>query len=87
MTSNPKTITTLGTVCGIVAGSVGMWLTLEDRAAKARTAFESSIEARVTKEIKMEVRVAKLEERMDAIKSEVWTQRTQAAAAAQPTTK
>lgn len=79
--THPKTITTIGTICGIVAGSVGMWFTLADRAAKAREQFEKDVETRVTKEIKMEGRLAKIEERLDSLKSEVWTQRTQTAAA------
>lgn len=66
---NSKTLATLATIIGIMAGSFGMWFTLKDR-------MEKQIETRVTRDIKIETRIARLEERLESIRSEVWTQRT-----------
>lgn len=66
---NGKTLATLGTIVGIMAGSFGMWFTLKNR-------MEKQIEARVIRDIKTETRIARLEERIESIRSEVWTQRT-----------
>lgn len=69
MDINGKTLATLGTAVGIMAGSFGMWFTLKDR-------MEKQIETRITRDIKIETRIARLEERLESIKSEVWTQRS-----------
>ena len=64
-----KTIATFGTIIGIMAGSFGMWFTLKDR-------MEKQIETRVVRDIKIETRIARLEERMESLRSEIWMQRT-----------
>ena len=62
-------ITVAATAVGLLAGSTGMWFTLRDR-------IEKQVETRVTRDVKIETRLARLEERFEALKSEVWTQRT-----------
>lgn len=64
-----KTLATFATIIGIMAGSFGMWFTLKDR-------MEKQIEVRITRDVKVESRIARLEERLESIRSEVWTQRT-----------
>ena len=68
MEINSKTLVTVGTIVGIMAGSFGMWFTLKDR-------MEKQIETRVTRDINIETRIARLEERFESLRSEVWTQR------------
>jgi hypothetical protein len=65
---NSKTLVTIGTIVGIMAGSFGMWFTLKDR-------MEKQIETRVVRDINIETRIARLEERFESLRSEVWTQR------------
>ena len=38
--------------------------------------MEKQIETRVVRDIKIETRIARLEERMESLKSEIWMQRT-----------
>jgi hypothetical protein len=66
---NPKALATFATIIGIMAGSFGMWFTLKDR-------MEKQIEVRVTRDITVETRIARLEERLESLKSEIWTQRS-----------
>jgi sensor domain CHASE-containing protein len=61
---NGKLLATIGTLIGIVVGSVGMWLTLKDR-------MENRIKEEVTRNLTIEIRIARLEEQMKAIKSDV----------------
>lgn len=61
-----KTLTTIGTTIGILVGSIGMWFTLKDR-------MEAQIEKEVTYRIKMETKVARIEERLDSYKTDIWT--------------
>jgi hypothetical protein len=69
MEISSKSLVTLGTIVGIMAGSFGMWFTLKDR-------MERQIEERVTRDIKIETRLARIEERIGTLKSEVWIQRS-----------
>lgn len=66
---NPKTLATFATIIGIMAGSFGMWFTLKDR-------MEKQIETRVTRDITVETRIARLEERLESLKSELWSQKS-----------
>jgi hypothetical protein len=67
-TMNSKTLATLATIIGIMAGSFGMWFTLKDR-------MEKQIETRVTKDINVETRIARLEERLEGLRTEIKNQR------------
>ncbi len=59
-----RLLTTIGTMVGILIGSAGMWFTLKDR-------IEKEIEDRVTYRIKMETKVARIEERLDSYKTDI----------------
>ncbi len=67
-TMNSKTLATFATIIGIMAGSFGMWFTLKDR-------MEKQIETRVTKDINVETRIARLEERLEGLRTEIKNQR------------
>lgn len=68
MEINGRALATIGTIIGIMAGSFGMWFTLKDR-------MEKQIETRVLRDITIETRIARLEERFESLKSEVRIQR------------
>jgi len=70
MEINGKALATMGTIIGIMAGSFGMWFTLKDR-------MEKQIETRVLRDITVETRIARLEERFESLRSEVRIQRSE----------
>ena len=63
-----KLLTTIGTMVGIIIGSAGMWFTLKDRMSK-------EIEERVTYRLKTETKIAKIEERLESYKTDIWVLR------------
>lgn len=61
-----KMLATLATILGMIVGSSGMWFTLKDR-------LEKQVEDRVTKEITTQTQMARLQERVKSIESDIWT--------------
>ena len=60
MTQKPISwLTIAGPMVGVIAGSVGMWWSMEDR-----------MEKKVAERVKLEARVARVEERIEALKDE-----------------
>ena len=77
---NTRTLTTLGTIVGVLAGSFGMWFTLKDR-------MEKQIEARVTERIRTETKIARIEEQLFSMREEFRQLRTTISPSAAPPPK
>lgn len=74
MTTPPgasKTFTAVAGIAGAVAGALGVWFTLTDRLEKANEKRELEIETRVKKDITVETRIARLEERIASLQTDV----------------
>lgn len=66
---NRVTLTTLGAMVGIAAGSFGMYLSITDRSAIAQEKFEARIIEQVKKEGAVENRLTRLEERVQVLRA------------------
>ena len=62
---NTSLLTTVGTVLGIVVGSAGMYFSLKDRMVE-------EIESAVTERVTTATRLARIDEKIKAIESDVW---------------
>lgn len=71
-------LTTVGAIVGIAAGSFGMFLSISDRSKQDQKDFEARITAQVKKEMTVENRLTRLEERYEALRATVWTREQQA---------
>jgi len=66
---NRVTLTTLGAMVGIAAGSFGMYISIIDRSAVAQEKFEARIIEQVKKEGAVENRLTRLEERVQVLRT------------------
>lgn len=81
--SNPfhkAVLTTLATLVGIAAGSYGMWRSIAAEARQDQAEFEARINKQVRKELEVDNRITRLEERYESLKSTVWQAQTSGAA-------
>ena len=59
-------ITTAATILGIVVGSITVWFTMKDRMTEE-----------ISSKVKMETKIARLDERVKQLESQIWTLQTQ----------
>ena len=70
---NRTMLTTVGAILGIASGSFGMWLAIQDRAHKNQVEFEDRITKQVRRDMVIDNRLTRLEERYEALKATVWS--------------
>lgn len=61
-------LTTLSAAIGTIVGGGGMWFTVNDSMTKSSEKKEQAIENRVKKDTLVETRIARLEERVEAVR-------------------